>query len=338
MNEYMEVFLAVNLSSQIVTIDSSKSREIQKSAKKLDIAIDPCLQELRHSAEEIKKYLNLCFNKLNQAEDTWRSKPNIIKIERVEIWNNLGILSGLKTRVKEKTEACKQQTLDKIKESWESKTEAIEKKHFFNEKAQKTKDSINLFEKEGVLKDTKELIEFIANELKTCFSYLVNILNQEVNYFKIDKIKKHINVLDTKKSSILNRKIDKKLNKITAKLHNSEEYQKIDEIWTTTTTQCLDDLNTISTFGMKLARFQEFEKVIAGNIQQDLPVLIDDFVGDIFKEIDTLITFYNHLLELQNRYQKEQPTYEAEKKWIHEQRQQLEKVQAGVDAILNSSV
>lgn len=338
MNEYMEVFLAVNLSSQIVTIDSSKSCEIQKSAKKLDIAIDPCLQELRHSAAEIKNYLSICFNKLDRAEDTWRSKPDVIKLERAEVWNNLGVLSGLKTRVKEKIENRKQQTIDKIKDTWQSETEAIEKKHFFNEKAQKPKDSINLFEKEGVLKDTKELIEVISNELKTCLSYLVDILSQEINQLKIDDIKKHINILDDKKSSIVNRKIDKTLSKINSKLHSLKEYQKIDSIWKKKTTDCLDDLNTISTFGMKLARFQEFERVVAGNIKRDLPGLIDDFVCDIFKEVDTLIAFYNYLLELQNRYQQEQSSYLSEKQWIDEQRKQLEKVQAGVDAILNSSV
>ena len=338
MNEYLEVFLAVNLSSQLVTIDSSKSREIQKSANKLDIAIDPCLQELRHSAAEIKKHLNICFNKLDKAEETWRSKPDIIKLERMEVWNNVGVLSGLKTRVKEKVEVSNQQTLDRIKEMWQSETEALEKKHFYNEKAQKNKESINLFEKEGVLKDTKELINSIANILKSYFRNLVDILTQELNQLNIDDIKKHINILDDKKSSILNSKIDKKLNKIAFKLQNTEKCKQINLIWTNKTTECLDDLNTISTFGMKLARFQEFERVVTGNIERDLPGLIYDFVCDIFKEVDTLIAFYNHLLELQTRYQKEQPSYEAEKQWIDEQRQQLEKVQAGVDAILNSSV
>lgn len=50
------------------------------------------------------------------------------------------------------------------------------------------------------------------------------------------------------------------------------------------------------------------------------------------------IAFYNDFLERQERYQQETPEQrEAEKAWIDQQRQQLEQVQRGIEAILNDS-
>jgi DNA-binding protein H-NS len=47
------------------------------------------------------------------------------------------------------------------------------------------------------------------------------------------------------------------------------------------------------------------------------------------------MTFYNELLEKQERYQQETPEQrEAEKAWIEQQHQQIQQVRQGIEAIL----
>jgi len=54
------------------------------------------------------------------------------------------------------------------------------------------------------------------------------------------------------------------------------------------------------------------------------------------KAITKAIAFYNYFLERQERYQQETAEQrEAEKAWIDQQRRELERVQQGIEAILN---
>ena len=54
--------------------------------------------------------------------------------------------------------------------------------------------------------------------------------------------------------------------------------------------------------------------------------------------LEQAIAFYNDFLERQERYQQETPEQrEAEKAWIDQQRQELERVHSGIEAILNAS-
>ncbi len=63
---------------------------------------------------------------------------------------------------------------------------------------------------------------------------------------------------------------------------------------------------------------------------------MDDRIELITKAIAQAIAFYNDFLEKQARYQQETlEQREAEKAWIDRQRQELEQVQKGIEAILN---
>jgi hypothetical protein len=79
---------------------------------------------------------------------------------------------------------------------------------------------------------------------------------------------------------------------------------------------------------------------------EGVDAIIGNTITSSFKEplelvteaLEQAIAFYNYFLKRQERYQQETPEQrEAEKAWINQQRQQLEQVQHGIEAILNAS-
>jgi hypothetical protein len=69
-----------------------------------------------------------------------------------------------------------------------------------------------------------------------------------------------------------------------------------------------------------------------------ITAIFDDRVKLATEALEQAIAFYNDFLERQERYQQETAEQrEAEKAWIDQQRQQLQQVQDGIEAILNAS-
>jgi hypothetical protein len=82
----------------------------------------------------------------------------------------------------------------------------------------------------------------------------------------------------------------------------------------------------------------EFKEKIYAKIDKFITAIFDDRVKLGSQAIEQAIAFYNDFLERQERYQQETPEQrEAEKAWIDQQRQQLQQVQDGIEAILNAS-
>lgn len=84
--------------------------------------------------------------------------------------------------------------------------------------------------------------------------------------------------------------------------------------------------------------FVEFKENIYAKIEKFITAIFDDRVKLATEALEQAIAFYNDFLERQERYQQETPEQrEAEKAWIDRQRQQLQQVQDGIEAILNAS-
>ncbi len=88
----------------------------------------------------------------------------------------------------------------------------------------------------------------------------------------------------------------------------------------------------------------EWERFV--NLKDEVDAISENTINSVFKErvelvtqaLEEAIAFYNDFLERQERYQQETlEQREAEKAWIDQQRQQLEQVQHGIEAILNAS-
>ena len=87
-------------------------------------------------------------------------------------------------------------------------------------------------------------------------------------------------------------------------------------------------------FGEDVVKFKER---VASKIERFITAIFDDRVELATKAITKAIAFYNYFLERQDRYQQETPEQrEAEKAWIDQQRRELDRVQKGLEAILNT--
>jgi hypothetical protein len=86
-------------------------------------------------------------------------------------------------------------------------------------------------------------------------------------------------------------------------------------------------------------QFAKFSKEqVSSKLENLIKAIFDDRIKSGTQAIEQVIAFYNYFLERQERYQQETPEQrEAEKAWIDQQRQQLEQVQHGIEAILNAS-
>ncbi len=82
----------------------------------------------------------------------------------------------------------------------------------------------------------------------------------------------------------------------------------------------------------------KFKNSISAKIDRFITVIVDDRVRLATEAISKAIAFYNDFLEQQERYQQETPEQrEAEKAWIERQRQDLVRIQNGIEFILNAS-
>ena len=72
-------------------------------------------------------------------------------------------------------------------------------------------------------------------------------------------------------------------------------------------------------------------------MEKFITAIFDDRVKLATESLEQAIAFYNYFLERQERYQQETPEQrEAEKAWIDQQRQELARVQNGMEAILSA--
>ena len=81
----------------------------------------------------------------------------------------------------------------------------------------------------------------------------------------------------------------------------------------------------------------KFKEKVYSEIDKFITTVFNDRVELATKALEQVFAFYNYFLERQERYQQETPEqHEAEKAWIEQQRQQLEQVQRGLEAILST--
>jgi CRISPR/Cas system-associated endonuclease Cas1 len=81
----------------------------------------------------------------------------------------------------------------------------------------------------------------------------------------------------------------------------------------------------------------KFKYKVSSKIDKFITAIFDDRLELATKAIAQAIAFYNYFLERQERYQQETPEQrEAEKAWIDQQRQELARVQNGIEAILSA--
>ncbi|MCT7957652.1 hypothetical protein [Laspinema palackyanum] len=339
MNEYMATlatFQAITQSVQQVEMDPSSSVEIKDSAKQLSESLQPCLKELQQSAARLQRLTQVGLTKLAHADDVRLSKYNILQAPKPAIWDHLGELTGASFRVRQLGQQCQTEVVTEIHDFGSKRATQLRNKWFFDDKKKEFKKGIHFFEKDALLKELRhELESLIVTLIETTQSKLT-LMNQELKLIESNTLNDCINRLDKSTQKTWQEQINstrRKLEQQFSQSRNSLPSKIIN--FPTLYNEALNNLAKQDMMGMNLEAFEKF--------CEDLFLILIDIIQTLFTDqtqvaieaIDQRIAFYNELLTKQERYQQETPEqWQAEKAWINEQRQNIQQVRQGIEAIL----
>ncbi|OKH40925.1 hypothetical protein NIES2119_01040 [[Phormidium ambiguum] IAM M-71] len=337
MNEYLKAFQLIAQSAEKLVAVENNSLEIKESAKNLHQSIQPCIQELRQSATRLQNLVEGCFHDLEYAEDVWNSKPRIVAAPREEIWEQLGELSGRHLRIQQLSEQCKEESIKQAKKYWEDKVEIL-RKTWFIDKSGKIKAGIGWSDKEGFIKGMRSEIDtrFPLPKLSTIISNSLILIHQEINLIKLNLILECVKLLDRQSQTSLSKKIELILKEIEGKFANYED----------NTNKIIREVKDNGKYHLvswekKFGDVTWTEVVVCknkiwSNIEHGINLVFDERVNLVTQAIDEAIAFYSDFLAKQERYQQETPEQrEAEKVWIKQQREELQRVKQGLEETLN---
>jgi hypothetical protein len=340
MNEYLKLFETINQYAEQLLADEYKSIEIKQSATHLILDVEPCVEEIKQSALRLKGLLQVCFKDISHAEDVWNSKPRIAKASPVEVWEQIGELSGCDVRIRSLGKQCKYEAVVKVRKSWSEKATKLKNKWFLWDKTQQVfqRDSIGFFEKDNLHKELRSEVDSVGDRLSVSLEKELSQVFKELESIDIEKIEFCIECFDLKSQSRFRERVQSIGSEIVSKFTEPLKYLPTSYMKTfkETLKAPVENLVHKSKLGISLQDFEESCKVIGA--------LMDNLISSIFEErmklaiqtIEKVIMFYNKFLEKQVRYQQETMEQRAaEKDWIEYQRQKLQQVEQSIEVVLN---
>jgi hypothetical protein len=351
MNDYFNTFLNLNESIDQLLKDDHNSLEIQESATSLKESVQPCIEELKQSASRLKGLVLVCSDELCHAENVWLSKPMIAEAAKQEIWEQLGEISGRSFKIRLLRNTLKYQAVEQFTQSWNKRVDNLRKTWFVDAKNGKTKD-LAAWDKDKFIQDIYFQFDLESEELSLMLKEKIEFIYQNLEAINRVSIQNCVSLLDQSNQSIFNAQFNQIFSEIEAKFINSTEYiafknQKL-------TNAISPALQTLVSQGFLIPglqgaikqgilpinwhSFAQFSAQVVSAIENIITTIFDDRVKLATQALEQAIAFYNDFLERQERYQQETPEQrEAEKAWIDQQRQELERVQSGIEAILNAN-
>jgi hypothetical protein len=336
MNNYFNAFENIDQSVEQLLTDEYNSPEIQQSAKSLRKSVQPCIEELKQSAAKVKGLVHGCFNDLYHAEDVWHSKPKIAEAAKHEIWEQLGEISGRLFRISLLANQFKRDAVRQAIESWDERIMFLKSRWFIDGKGQ-LKQGVGWGEKEGFVKQLFSMVDYEANGINRSIKENLALIYEEINVLHQELLQQYLSFLDNHDKAHYTKQFDSIISEIEEKFSNSTEL--LPNHILKFKTAISSDLTALNGWGdiywISVFRFKD---KVSSKIEEFITAIFDDRVKLATQALEQAIAFYNDFLERQERYQQETPEQrEAEKTWIDQQRQQLEQVQNGIEAILNAS-
>lgn len=330
MNENWQTLQTIARATQ--DLEPSRSVDSQQFSRNLQTAIQPCLDEITQSCRRLDNLLAPCFAECDRAEDIWESKSRVLAVSSVEIWEQLGELSGQIGRVKVLQEKLKQEILKKVTRFFDEEVESAKKQWFeWNHKSRKfDKTSVGMFEKTRFFDAcTSQLIPVVEFALSTLVDGLASSFD-EISLLKSATLKQCLDAMDKQErdkfiADILTRRYvqvvnpknwlnDQAFSERILK-HGQVLYQER-ILWI-----FIHDYDKVCEL-----TFSEIEAFICETVEEQAAILIE--------KMEKNMAFYNDFLEKQQRYQQETPQQrEQEKALIMQQRQRLEQVKGNLEAI-----
>lgn len=311
---------------------SVESLEIKESADSLQKSLQPCFQELLKSSNRLDNLIDESLKELEQAESIWISKEKIANVDTAKVWQEITILTGLSNKIKTIADEQKKYAIKEIEKTCQAIFNKLEKNHFRDKKGIKakigwTKDAFNKEIKPKIsYYYSGELNKIVTQNLKSLFENL-NILDLKFLfscYSLFDKVSEDEYTQQTKKTiAKINYQIENPdlidniaLIKFSAYFYNTfEGWRGFGDVY----------YDEVCDFEKRVIKFS---KSRVGYIINDRTKLIEYIIEEI-------ISFYNNLLEKQNRYSAE--TIEqrlAEKSWIEQQKLTLLNIKKDINEII----
>lgn len=342
MNEYLNRFQDVAISIDEILMLEESSLELKQSATQLHQSINPCIQEVKKYANNLRNLLQECFNNLSDAEDVWHSKQRITDIATSDLWEELGALSVNVFKLRRLKNQYKLETLEKTKINWHKKVTKLEQ--YFLLENKNHKNALNIFEKDGFVKHLRFEIETQIEEIKISLMYSTALIINQIVEPRIAFFQKCIDQLDQKEKyqvvSIFN-SVNESIKKLVETAFIFKErgaiiYYNIKYL-IDSVIQTSDFLSKQSGLTITRNQFTKCYEEVIEKLEKVIDAVIDELFKLTTQGMEQAIAFYNDFLERQLRYQQETPEQRlAEKVWIYQQRLEIARVQNGIDAILNN--
>jgi len=337
MNEYLRAFQGITQSAEQLLTDEHNSLEIKQSATSLKKSVQPCIEELKQSVTRLKGLIHLCSDDLYQAEDVWNSKPRIVEASKQEIWEQIGEISGRSIRIINLATPCKRDAVKRANKAWNGQVEYLRKKWFVDGKGQ-FRQGIGWGDKEGFVKQIPLKINYLSDELNRIIRESLNLIYQEAVSIELELISPYISLLDKEAKAHYSKQIDLIMSELEDKFTKPTEH--LPNHLLKFKTAINSDLYALVENGwgdIYWDNFLKFKNTVSSKMEKFITAIFDDRVKLATKALEQAIAFYNYFLERQERYQQETPEQrEAEKAWIDQQRQELARVQNGMEAILSA--
>ncbi|WP_083625697.1 hypothetical protein [Planktothrix serta] len=334
MNESLKAFLALNQAITLIHSNDNQSLELKQSATDLSQSIQLCTDEMRQSAVKLEQLLKNCHQDLDYAEEVWNSKARILSIPKDEIWEQIAQISNVDVRIRNLRKKCKIEVVKELKQSWTNRVTQLKRQWFTEKNTGKPKQEAGLSDKDGLIKGLERELIDQNRQIILAIHHNLELLGQDFSVFKINQLDSHVSCLPSKYKNSLLFQINHyhyKLNLFfNAKVAISNSLAN-------STKPSWDSFYKDSFLVIKRDRLDEFSITVLLFIESSFLQRLDECFDLAISTLMFHLTFYNDLLEKQNRYQQEMPQkWQAEKQSLDQLRSQIDKVQAEIDTILNS--
>jgi len=340
MNEYLMVFQAITQCNEKLLADEYKSLEIKHSATQLSVDVQPCIQEIKQSALRVKGLLQVCFKDVSHAEDIWNSKPRIAQASSVDIWEQVGKLSGCDARIRNLGNQGKYEAVVKVRKLWNDQAAKLQNQWFLWDENQQIfqRDTIGFFEKNNLHKELRNEVNSHADRVVVIVENELNLIFQELQSIDIEKIESCIECFDLKTQSRFREQVQSIGAEVVSKFTEPMKYLPNSSLKTLKQT-LKDPVETLvhkSKMGISLADFKESCKLIGSIIDNLIVLIFEERISLAIQTIEKTMMFYNKFLEKQVRYQTETAQQRsAEKDWMECQLQQLREVHEYIESVID---
>ena len=340
MNEYLKAFQAITQFRDRLLADEYQSVEIKQSATQLSLDVEPCIDEIKQSAIRLKGLLQVCFKDVSQAEDVWNSKPRIAGASPVDVWEQIGELSGCDVRIRSLGKQGKYDAVVKVRKSWSDKATKLKTQWFLWDKNPQVfqRDTIGFFDKDNLYKELRNEVDSQAERVSLIMENELSLIFKELQSIDIENIEVCIECFDLKSQSKFRERLQSIGGEIVSKFTEPLKYlpDSYMKSFKETLKEPVETLVHKSNLGISLVDFEDSCKVIGLILDNVIIAVFEERMKLAIQTVEKAIKFYNNFLDKQARYQKETPEQRsAEKDWIEYQRQQLREVQQYIEAVLS---